>query len=144
MSTRYFTNVLVAVLGGALVVFTQSLSTGAVTWTGFGVAIVVLVVSLLAQLDSHRGIAQRALDAVMSVAAATLIVFSAGAFSGTTLVWLVFAFGLAFVGVALAGLTLHEIEGWREAHNLGELHWLTPVEKRASDEIAVSTERVAA
>ena len=60
MSTRYFTNVLIAVLGGALVVFTQSLSTGAVTWTGFGVAIGVLVVSLLAQLDSHRGVAQRA------------------------------------------------------------------------------------
>lgn len=144
MSTRYFTNVLVAVLGGALVVFTQSLSTGAVTWTGFGVAIGVLVVSLLAQLDSNRGVAQRALDAVMSVAAAILIVFAAGAFSGTTLVWLVFAFGLAFVGIALAGLTLHEVESWREAHNLGELHWLTPAEKRASDEVAVNTERVAA
>jgi hypothetical protein len=62
MSTRYFTNVLIAVLGGALVVFTQSLSTGAVRWTGFGVAIGVLVVSLLAQLDSHRGVAQRYFD----------------------------------------------------------------------------------
>lgn len=144
MSTRYFTNVLIAVLGGALVVFTQSLSTGAVTWTGFGVAIGVLVVSLVAQLDSHRGVAQRGLDAVMSVAATTLIVFTAGAFSGTTLVWLVFAFGLAFVGIALAGLTFHEVETWRQAHNLGELHWLTPAEKRASDEVAVNTERVAA
>jgi hypothetical protein len=65
MSTRYFTNVLIAVLGGALVVFTQSLSSNAVTWTGFG----VLVISLLAQLDAHRGMAQRGLDAVMSVAA---------------------------------------------------------------------------
>jgi hypothetical protein len=144
MSARYFTNVLIAVLGGALVVFTQSLSTAAVTWTGFGVAIGVLVVSLLAQLDSHRGIAQRGLDAVMSIAAATLIVFTAGAFSGTTVVWLVFAFGLAFIGIALAGLTLHEIESWRQAHNLGELHWLTPAEKRASDDVAVNTERVAA
>ena len=144
MSTRYFTNVLIAVLGGALVVFTQSLSTAAVTWTGFGVAIGVLVVSLLAQLDAHRGMAQRGLDAVMSVAAATLIVFAAGAFSGTTLVWLVFGFGLAFVAIAVTGLTLHEVETWREAHNLGELHWLAPADKRASDQVAVSGERAAA
>ncbi len=41
----------------------------------------------------------------MPVAAATLIVFAAGAFSGTTLVWLVFAFGLAFVGIAVDGRT---------------------------------------
>ncbi len=83
MSTRYLTNVIIAVLGGALVVFTQSLSSSAIRWTGFGVAIAVLLVSLLAQLGAHRGIAQRGLDAVMAVTAGTLIVFSAGAFTGT-------------------------------------------------------------
>ena len=143
MSTRYFTNVLVAVLGGTLVVFTQSLSSGAVMWTGFGVAIAILAVSLLAQLDAERGIAQRGLDAAMGVTAATLIVFAAGAFSGTTLVWLVFAFGLGFVGIALAGLTLNEVENWRAAHNLGQLHWLAPAAGKA-DQVGRSSERAAA
>lgn len=131
MSTRYFTNALIAVLGGALVVFTQSLGTGPVKWIGFGVAIGVLAISLLAQFDAERGLAHRTLDAVMGVTAATLIVFTAGAFSGITLLWLVFAFGLGFVGIALAGLTLHEVESWRAAHNLGELHWLRAERKQA-------------
>jgi hypothetical protein len=137
MSSRYFTNIVIAVLAATLVVFTQSLSSSAVMWTGFGVAIAVLVVSVLAQLDAERGIAQRALDAAMAITAGTLIVFTAGAFSGTTLVWLVFAFALGFVGIALTGLTLHEIEEWRAAHNLGQLHWLAPAE-------ATPTQRVAA
>jgi hypothetical protein len=144
MSTRYLTNVIIAVLGGALVVFTQSLSSSAIRWTGFGVAIAVLLVSLLAQLGAHRGIAQRGLDAVMAVTAGTLIVFSAGAFTGTVLEWLVFAFALGFVGIALAGLTLHEIETWREAHDLGELHWLAPADRRGGHEEGKGADRVAA
>jgi hypothetical protein len=136
MSSRYLTNVLIAVLGGTLVVFTQSLSTSAVTWTGFGIAIAVLIVSLVAQLDADRGIAQRGLDAVMGLTSAALIVFTAGTFSGTTLVWLVFAFALGFVGVAVTGLTLHEIENWRAAHNLGQLHWLAPEADRRTERVA--------
>ena len=86
MSTRYFTNVVIAVLGGSLVVFSQSLGSDPVRWIGFGVGIAVLLVSVLAQLDRQRGLAQRSLDAAMAVTAGTLIVFTAGAFSGTTLV----------------------------------------------------------
>jgi hypothetical protein len=142
VSTRYLTNVVIAVLAGALVVFTQSLSSSAIRWTGFGVAVAVLLVSLLAQLGAHRGIAQRGLDAVMAATAGTLIVFSAGVFTGTTLEWLVFAFALGFVGIALTGLTLHEVEAWREAHDLGELHWLAPAETHGADEVV--TDRVAA
>ena len=144
MSTRYFTNVVIAVLGGALVVFTQSLSSSAIRWTGFGIAIAVLLVSLLAQLGAHRGIAQRGLDAVMAVIAGTLIVFSAGAFAGTTLDWLVFGLALGFVGIALAGLTLHEVESWREAHDLGELHWLAPADRRGGHEVGEAATRSAA
>jgi hypothetical protein len=145
MSTRYFTNVVIAVLGGSLVVFSQSLGSDPVRWIGFGVGIAVLLVSVLAQLDRQRGLAQRSLDAAMAVTAGTLIVFTAGAFSGTTLVWLVFAFGLGFLGIALTGLTFHEIETWRAAHDLGQLHWLAPVESHHGvQETERSTERIAA
>ncbi len=144
MSTRYFTNVLIALLGGTLVVLSQMLGSNVVGWTGFGVGIAVLVISIIAQLDLQRGAAQRGLDATMAVTAATLIVFAAGAFSGGTLVWLVFAFGLGFVGIALAGLTLHEVETWRAAHDLGQLHWLAPAGERRAGEVGRPTDRVAA
>jgi hypothetical protein len=143
VSTRYFTNAFIAVLGGSLVVFSQSLSSDAVRWIGFGAGIAVLLVLILAQLDGKRGIAQRGLDAAMAVTAGTLIVFTAGTFSGTTLVWLVFAFGLGFLGISLTGLTLHEIENWRAAQGLGTLHWLAPAEIRG-EEAGRSTDRVAA
>ena len=125
-------------------VFSQSFGSDVIRWTGFGVAIAILLVSLIAQLDAHRGTAQRGLDAAMAITAATLIVFTAGAFSGTTVVWLVFAFGLAFLGIAVAGLTLHEIETWRDAHDLGQLHWLTPAGRRTGQELGQSSERAAA
>jgi hypothetical protein len=144
MSSRYLTNAIIAVLGGSLVVFSQSFGPGVIRWTGFGVAIVILVVTLIAQLDAHRGAAQRGLDAAMAITAATLIVFAAGAFSGTTMVWLVFAFGLAFLGIAITGLTLHEIETWRDAHDLGQLHWLTPAGRGTGAELGQSSERAAA
>lgn len=144
MSTRYFTNVLIALLGGTLVVLSQTLGASVVGWTGFGVGIAVLAISIVAQLDLQRGTAQRGLDAAMAVTAATLIVFAAGAFSGATLVWLVFAFGLGFVGIAVAGLTLHEVETWRAAHDLGRLHWLAPARDHRAGEVGRPADRVAA
>jgi hypothetical protein len=144
VSSRYFTNILIALLGGTLVVFSQTLGYGAVEWTGFGVGIAVLLISIVAQLDLQRGIAQRGLDVAMAVTAGTLIVFAAGAFSGATLVWLVFAFGLGFVGLSLAGLTLHEVESWRAAHDLGRLHWLAPADEHRAGAVGRTTERAAA
>jgi hypothetical protein len=144
VSTRYFTNALVAILGGTLVVLSQTLGPNAVGWTGLGVGIAVLVISIIAQLDLQRGTAQRGLDAAMAVTAGILIVFAAGAFSGVTLVWLVFAFGLGFVGIALAGLTLHEVETWRAAHDLGRLHWLAPAGEHRAGEAGRPADRVAA
>ena len=60
------------------------------------------------------------------------------------MVWLVFAFGLAFVGIALTGLTLHEIETWRDAHDLGQLHWLAPAGRRTGTGLGQAGDRVAA
>ncbi len=122
----------------------QSLGSSAVGWIGFGAGIGVLVISLIAQIDRQRGIAQRGLDAATAVTAAILVVFGAGAFSDGTLVWLVFAFGLGFVGIALAGLSLHEVETWRAEHQLGRLHWQAPADGGQVDQVGRTAERVAA
>ena len=126
MSTRYFTNAAIALLGGLVVVLSMGLSsTTAIGWIAFGIAIGVVGVSALAQLDTHRGMLQRLLDAGMIVVGGTLIGVSV-VFVGTTVMWLSFALALGLVGAAFAGLTLHEVETWRATHELGRLHWLAP------------------
>jgi hypothetical protein len=126
MSTRYLSNAVIALLGGAVVVLSMGLSsTTAIGWVAFGIAIAVVGISLLAQLDVHRGMTQRLLDGAAVAAGGTLIAVSV-VFGGTTVIWLAFALALGLVGVAFAGLTLHEVESWRAAHELGQLHWLAP------------------
>lgn len=121
MTSRYFTNVIIALLGGLVVVGSQVFASATVAWLAFGVALVVLGISVLAQLDGQRGMGQRALDGVLGAISALLIVFSL-VFGGATVTWLAFALALGFVAVAVAGLTLHEVEAWRSAHGLAQLH----------------------
>ncbi len=133
MTSRYFTNVIIALLGGLVVVGSQVFAAATVAWLAFGVAIVTLGISALAQLDSQRGLDQRALDASMAVISAVLIVFSL-VFAGAAVTWLAFALALGFVAVAVVGLTLHEIETWRSAHHLEQLHGLVGPSRTAQDE----------
>ena len=135
MTSRYFTNVIIALLGGLVVVGSQVFVPATVAWLAFGVAIVALGISVLAQLDSQRGLDQRALDGAMAVISAVLVVFSL-VFSGATVTWLAFALALGFVGVAVVGLTLHEIETWRSAHNLGQLRGLVAPSRPTQAETA--------
>lgn len=123
MSTRYLSNALIALLGGFVVVASLTLATTSAGWVGFGVAIGVVAVSLLVQLDGKRGMAQRGLDALMLVTGATMIVLSL-VLGAATVGWVLFALALGFVALAMTGLTLHEVLGWRAVHGLGELHWL--------------------
>lgn len=126
MSTRYFTNAAIALLAGLIVVLSVGLtSVTAVAWVAFGTALGVIVISALAQLDRHRGIAQRGLDAVMVAIAGTLAGVSI-VYGGTVVKWLDFALALGLAAVAFGGMTLHEVENWRRARELGELHWLAP------------------
>lgn len=126
MSTRYITNATTALLGGVVVVLSMGLSsTTAIGWVAFALAIGVVAISVFAQLDRRRGLTQRALDMTMILVAGTLIGVSVF-FTGTTVMWLALALGLAVVTVAFAGLTAHEIETWRSSHQLGQLHWLVP------------------
>lgn len=123
MSTRYLSNALIALLGGFLVVASLTLGTVPAAWVGFGIGIAVVLVSMLAQLDSARGLVQRGLDVAMLALGATVIVVSL-VLGAATLGWVMFALALGFVAVAMSGLTLHEVLGWRAEHGLGELHWL--------------------
>lgn len=124
MSTRYVTNAVIAILAGLVVVLSMGLSsTVAVGWTAFGIAIGIVAVSLIAQLDTRRGGVQRLLDGLLVAVGGTLIGVSIF-FAGTTLTWLAFALALGAVGTAFAGMTAHEVESWRSAHQLGQLHVL--------------------
>ena len=130
MSSRFFSNVLIALLAGTVVVLSMGLtSSTALGWIAFGVAIGVVVISLLVQLDRRRGMAQRLLDAVAVAVGGTLIATSI-VFTATTVMWLAFALAIGLVGLAFIGLTLHEIESWRAIHGLGELHWLAAERER--------------
>ena len=123
MSTRYMTGALFAILGGFVVVISQSLTPSVLGWIAFAVAIAVVVVSVLAQLDRSRGAVQRALDGATIVLAGLMMAFAVAA-AGTAVIWLTFAFSLGIVAVAFTGLTLNEVANWRAELELSNLRWL--------------------
>ena len=65
---------------------------------------------------ANRGRAQRALDGTIGILGAWTIVASL-VFSGGVVTWLGFASGAAIVGLALIGLTLHELYTERVVHS---------------------------
>jgi O-antigen/teichoic acid export membrane protein len=121
--SRYLTNLTIALLGGLVVVASTTFTAPATAWLAFGVAIAVLTISILAQLDTHRGLGQRALDGVLAAISVILIVFSI-IFGGAAVTWLAFSLSLGFVAGAVVGMTWYEIENWRSTNGLGELHLL--------------------
>jgi hypothetical protein len=58
VTSRYFTNAII----GLVVVGSQIFAPASVAGLAFGAAIVALGISALAQFDSQRGLAQRALE----------------------------------------------------------------------------------
>jgi len=129
MSTRYITGALFALLGGFVVVVSQTLTASVMRWVA--VAAGIAAVALLAQLDRSRGAVQRTLDGASVVAAGLLIIFSL-ATSGTTVVWLSFAFALGVVALAFAGLSVHEVSNWRTQLQLRNLRWLPDTSRTAA------------
>jgi hypothetical protein len=123
MSTRYITGVFFTLLGGFVVVASQSFSDAVLGWIAFGVAAAVIVLAGLAQLDRARGAAQRTLDGVTILAAAVMLAFSV-AVSGSAVEWLSFGLALGIVALGVTGLSVNEIANWRAQRQLGDLHWL--------------------
>jgi hypothetical protein len=112
-----------ALLGGFVVVASQAFPSAVLGWIAVGVAIGVACIALVAQLDRTRGGVQRTLDAASVGDAGLLLVFALTA-SGTTVIWLSFAFALGIVALAFTGLTVNEVAHWRARHQLRNLRWL--------------------
>ncbi|HEX6393536.1 MAG TPA: hypothetical protein VFZ97_08850 [Acidimicrobiales bacterium] len=124
MSTKYLTSAPIAILAGFLIVVSQAFHPHVLGWVAVGVAIGIVAVVALGQLDPTRGGVQRALDGATAVTGGLLIAFGVAA-SGSALKWLTFGLSLGIVGVAFAALTLHEVSTWRAENRLSNLHWLT-------------------
>lgn len=117
MSMRYLSNAAIALFGGFVVVASQAFAPAVTAWLAFAIAIAVLVVAGVSQLQRGRGVVQRILDGVMGLLAVGAIIASL-VFVGPTVMWLSLAGGLGFVLLAFTGLTLHEIWTYRATHGL--------------------------
>lgn len=123
MSSRFITGASIAILAAFVVVVSQAFTPGVLSWVAFGIAVGIVVIVVVSQLDLSRGAIQRTLDACSVVVGGLLIGFPLAA-SGTAVTWLSFAFALGLVGIALVGLCMNEVVNWRSQHHLAELHWL--------------------
>jgi hypothetical protein len=119
MNSRYLTNVALTILGAFTVVASMVWAPSTFMWLmlGSGIVAVLLAGSVVI---ATRGIAQRSLDGAIGVLGAWTIVASL-VFAGSVVTWLGFASGAAFVALALAGLTLHELSAERVVHSI-EVH----------------------
>jgi hypothetical protein len=121
MSTRFVSNMLLALAGGLVLVATQAFAPPVVAWVAFGVTGVgVLLLTAATALASGRGQVQGTLDAVAGALAAWTIVETL-VFSGTVMVWLTFGAAAAMLAIAAAGLILHELSTERVAHSLEDV-----------------------
>ena len=106
---RFVGNITLGLAGAFMVAASLGFSASTTGWLMFGVALGIVALLGVAQLDVHRGLAQRALDGVTG----TLALWSAVAsvvFAGATVTWLSFAEAAGFVSLAVAGLAAHELQ----------------------------------
>jgi hypothetical protein len=115
MSYRYLSYLGIALVAGFIVVATQAFATGTVTWLAFAAGVLFTLGGLA--MMSRPGRPFRATAAATSVLGA-LIVIEALLSSGTTMIWLSFAGALGVLGLAIAGLSLHELSTERVVHSL--------------------------
>ena len=121
MSTRFVSNMLLALAGGFVIVATQAFAPPVVAWIAFGVTgIGVLVLMAATALAAGRGHIQRTLDAVAAALAAWTIVETL-VFSGMVMVWLTLGTAAALVAIAAAGLIAHELSTERVVHSLEDV-----------------------
>lgn len=116
MNSRFMTNVSLIVGGAFLVVASFAWGVSVFQWIMLGIGIIALLTTGAVVLP-RRGLVQRALDGTIAVLGAWTIVASM-VFSGSTVTWLGFASGCAFVGLALIGLTVHELRTERVVHSI--------------------------
>ena len=117
MSQRFISNVALAVAGAVIVVSTQAFAPQTAGWVTFGVSLGALALLAIAHRDPAGERIQWILDAGITLLALWSAVASV-VYSGSTLKWLSLAEGLAFVGLAVAGLIVHEVRTERIVHSL--------------------------
>ncbi len=117
MSMRYLSNAAIALLGGFVALASQTFASTVTAWLAFAIAIAVLVIGGVSQLQPGRGIVQRVLDGLIGLVAVGTILASL-IFVGPAVVWLSLAGGLGFVLLGFVGLTLHEVWTYRATHGL--------------------------
>jgi FtsH-binding integral membrane protein len=120
MSTRYFSNLTLALIGGFLVVATMAFAPVTAAWLTFAIAVGATVISLY-MIAFEKSLVQRSLGGLLAILGAWTIVSSL-VFAPSTVVWLGFASALAFVAVAVIGLTVHELTTERVVHSLDVQH----------------------
>lgn len=115
MNSRFLTNAALTLAGAFTVVASMAWAPGTFMWLMFAAGIVAMTLSTAAAVRG-RGLPQRVLDGMIAILGAWTIVASL-VFSAGTVTWLGFASGIGFVGLALAGLTLHELHTERVVHS---------------------------
>ncbi len=115
MSNRFFSNAVLGVAGGFLIVASQVYNASTFEWLALGIGIIAVALSGGIALKG-RGNVQRGLDVATAAIGAWTIVETL-IFNGSTNIWLGFASGAAFVALALAGLTAHELSTERVVHS---------------------------
>jgi hypothetical protein len=120
MRIRYLSNLVLALIAGFLVVATQAFDLPAVKWLTFAIAIGATVISL-GTAAIRVPLAQRGLSGVATVIGIWTIVASM-VFSLHTVMWLGFASAVALVGLAVVGLTIHELSTERVVHSIQVEH----------------------
>ena len=115
MNSRYLTNIGLALMGGFLVVVSQAWSVSVFMWVMLGIGAVAVALSASVALP-RRGGAQRILDGIAGLLGAWTIVASL-VFAGSVVTWLGLASGVAFVVLAVIGLTIHELYTERVVHS---------------------------
>jgi O-antigen/teichoic acid export membrane protein len=123
MSTRFVTGAALVLGGGFLVAASLAFAPAITAWLAFAIASGAIALLAAAQLDTARGLAQRAMDGVAGALAVLTLIFSL-VFTGTAVQWLMFAFAVGFVALGYVGLTVNEIGEWRAEHGLAPLHGL--------------------
>ena len=110
MSINYLTGALLAVFSGFVVVASQAFPADVLSWVAFGIGVAIICITVLAQLDRSRGW-RRGPDVATLVVSGLMLVFALVE-SGSTVIWLSFAFALGAVALAFGGLTVHEVDDW--------------------------------
>jgi ABC-type multidrug transport system fused ATPase/permease subunit len=114
MNSRFLTNAGLSLIGAFTVVASMVWAPATFMWLMLAAGILAIALAAATAIPG-RGLTQRTLDGVIGILGAWTIVASL-VFSAGAVTWLGFASGVAFVGLAFAGLALHELHTERVVH----------------------------